>query len=145
VLNLADISAQRRELEELSRDALADPVTQMGTRMALQEELAAPSPATVITTDVDNFKGFNDQFGHQAGNFALAAIARRWQNALRWLASTSRFGGDEFVAVLRLPRMLVLSPRELRLPRDRRSVSTRSACTVSMWIVVAEGGADLRS
>jgi diguanylate cyclase (GGDEF)-like protein len=50
--------------------------------------------------DVDNFKYFNDTYGHAAGDRALALTARALREAVRGADIVGRFGGDEFVAIL---------------------------------------------
>jgi diguanylate cyclase (GGDEF)-like protein len=54
---------------------------------------------SVIFTDLDGFKLVNDQYGHQAGDQILAAVAERLRSALRPEDLIGRLGGDEFVVV----------------------------------------------
>jgi diguanylate cyclase (GGDEF)-like protein len=50
--------------------------------------------------DVDNFKLFNDRYGHATGDQVLVVTARALSQALRVGDMVGRFGGDEFVAIL---------------------------------------------
>ncbi len=50
--------------------------------------------------DFDNFKGFNDTHGHQAGDRLLVAAAAAWQRQLRAVDVLCRWGGDEFAVLL---------------------------------------------
>ena len=50
--------------------------------------------------DLDDFKPINDQFGHKAGDMALAEVGRRLQGALRRSDTVARVGGDEFMAIV---------------------------------------------
>ena len=53
----------------------------------------------VAFIDVDGFKGINDQYGHDAGDFVLKKVAQNISKATRKDDIVSRFGGDEFVAI----------------------------------------------
>lgn len=54
----------------------------------------------VVFLDLDGFKAINDTYGHDVGDELLVIIAQRMQTALREGDTLSRFGGDEFIAVL---------------------------------------------
>jgi diguanylate cyclase len=57
-------------------------------------------PVSVALLDLDDFKGFNDAHGHQAGDRLLVAAASAWQGQLRDGDVLCRWGGDEFAALL---------------------------------------------
>jgi diguanylate cyclase (GGDEF)-like protein len=58
-------------------------------------------PLAILLIDVDDFKGYNDRYGHQAGDVALQAVARAVQAQVRRpLDVLSRYGGEEFAALL---------------------------------------------
>jgi len=50
--------------------------------------------------DVDNFKGFNDSYGHEAGDVALQNLCRLIKNHVRSEDAACRYGGDELVLIL---------------------------------------------
>ncbi|MFC4526112.1 GGDEF domain-containing protein [Dyella halodurans] len=55
----------------------------------------------LVLFDIDHFKGINDKFGHGAGDAALVALAARAAQVFRGMDTLARWGGDEFVALLR--------------------------------------------
>lgn len=92
----------------LSTMALADPLTQLSNRRAMEWDLprqtqhahAHSKPLSLIILDVDYFKSVNDNYGHQIGDRVLQMLAARLQNNLRVQDSLFRYGGEEFVIVL---------------------------------------------
>jgi diguanylate cyclase (GGDEF)-like protein len=60
-------------------------------------------PANLMLIDVDNFKEINDRFGHPAGDAVLVQLAGLLQTAMRTDDLVARYGGDEFVALMRCP------------------------------------------
>jgi diguanylate cyclase (GGDEF)-like protein len=65
-----------------------DALVSVGTRFAM------------LMVDLDHFKTYNDQFGHQAGNVVLQRVARLLKASCRSSDLVFRFGGDEFVLLL---------------------------------------------
>jgi len=57
-------------------------------------------PLTVLMLDIDNFKKYNDTFGHLEGDKVLARFARILQVCLRHSSSAYRYGGEEFAVIL---------------------------------------------
>ena len=89
---------QKRILEMAQQDYL----TGLATRWYLQDFIERnrhERNITCIYLDLDNFKSINDQFGHQAGDRALAATAEMMQNEFPD-GFAARMGGDEFMLVL---------------------------------------------
>jgi len=88
--------------------ARTDALTRVGNRRAWDEILAHeverarryPAPLTVALIDLDNFKRFNDVFGHPAGDRHLAASAAAWAGSLRATDVIARIGGEEFAVLL---------------------------------------------
>jgi diguanylate cyclase (GGDEF)-like protein len=67
----------------------------------VEEQLAGPSARarclSIAMLDIDEFKKFNDAFGHLAGDRALQLLAERLRSAVRATDLVARFGGEEFV------------------------------------------------
>ncbi len=55
---------------------------------------------SLILCDIDNFKNFNDQYGHQAGDFILKEFCKILKENLRKYDMLARYGGEEFVIIL---------------------------------------------
>ena len=94
--------------EELSRQALLDPLTGLNNRRwlenALRMRVARHSRSgegfAVLMVDVDHFKSVNDVYGHEAGDRALQEIGGVLARSVREGEAAARFGGEEFTVVL---------------------------------------------
>ena len=89
--------------------ALLDPLTRLGNRAALDNALRRELQLaerhhyelSVLMIDVDHFKRINDEHGHGVGDDVLQAIARTIENVCRETDISFRYGGEEFVVLLR--------------------------------------------
>lgn len=97
-------SAWARAERALEHQASHDPLTQLLNRREfiarLADVLTRGERCTVVFCDLDNFKAINDIFGHDAGDRLLIEVAQRLTECVRPPHVVSRFGGDEFVALL---------------------------------------------
>ena len=57
-------------------------------------------PFSLLIIDIDDFKAFNDTYGHQLGDFVLVELARRVRSAIRDVDMFARYGGEEFELLL---------------------------------------------
>jgi diguanylate cyclase (GGDEF)-like protein len=97
-----------RLMERLRNSALVDEQTQVYNRRFLdgylRQQLANAErqgrPLGVMMLDIDHFKRFNDQYGHEAGDFVLREFARAVSGALREGELVARYGGEEFTVVM---------------------------------------------
>lgn len=107
------IQRQVAELERknllLEKTATTDSLTMVGNRQALLTALKLEigrvnrfrgKPLSVLFLDLDNFKFFNDTWGHAIGDALLVQSARLLQEAVRSTDLVFRYGGDEFVVIL---------------------------------------------
>lgn len=93
---------------QLEMAALTDPLTQLPNRRAILEKLSREHARflrhnrsfSLVLGDVDNFKEFNDQYGHQCGDFVLVSLARLMAGHLRKEDCVARWGGEEFLFLL---------------------------------------------
>jgi len=96
------------ELRKFERHATTDALTGLGNRHSMEESFPREigrcvkdeEPVSLIMIDVDNFKDFNDKFGHIAGDRALAAVSRILRKQFRPRDVLVRYGGDEFAVLL---------------------------------------------
>ncbi len=93
--------ATRESLEWMAR-ALSDPLTGVGNRSALHQEVLACEGKLMglILIDIDFFKQYNDHLGHPDGDKLLRHLARLIDETLGGQARLYRMGGDEFAALL---------------------------------------------
>ncbi len=101
----------QRLLVATHRDAHTDALTGLGNRRALIEDLSGQiaeaddsRPLVVNIYDLDGFKGYNDTFGHLAGDALLVRFAGRLAATVTGVGRAYRMGGDEFCCVARLDR-----------------------------------------
>ncbi len=94
----------RRLRAYIRRMSVTDPLTGLANRRRLTDILArdaaADRPIAVIILDVDNFKQYNDSYGHLAGDQLLVRLARTLEANFHDADAISRYGGDEFVVLL---------------------------------------------
>lgn len=98
----------RRQNEELERLSTSDALTGLHNRrfltQRLSEELSRAyrqkTSFTVLMADVDEFKKYNDTYGHPAGDEVLKKVANILRNSTRAMDSTARYGGEEFAVLL---------------------------------------------
>jgi len=114
---VATLSKQRRRLETeasgLQVAAHHDALTGAFNRQLMDADLeevwasvgTSGQPATVIMIDIDHFKAYNDRYGHAAGDEALRLVARRIQQETRPMDRLYRYGGEEFLVLLRETRL----------------------------------------
>jgi two-component system, cell cycle response regulator len=57
-------------------------------------------PFSLVVMDIDDFKAFNDTYGHQLGDFVLVELARRVRSVIRDVDMFARYGGEEFELLL---------------------------------------------
>jgi diguanylate cyclase (GGDEF)-like protein len=99
---------QERRADEAQRAAAVDTMTGLSTYRVLRDRLAFEAERgkrssegfAVLFLDLDRFKEVNDQYGHEAGNDILRAVAGEIRNAVRASDVAARYGGDEFVVIL---------------------------------------------
>ena len=105
-----------RKADALNRLAFLDHLTQLPNRRflemsihtALSEYWVHRDPFGVLMIDLDQLKIINDTFGHACGDRALQEVAKTLAGALRGTDTVGRWGGDEFLAIMRHVDQVVL-------------------------------------
>jgi diguanylate cyclase (GGDEF)-like protein len=105
---LAMTLADMRLRETLRAQSICDPLTGWFNRRFMEETLDREirraarnkSSLAIIMLDIDNFKEFNDSFGHEAGDVALRDLCQVLKTHVRSEDVACRYGGDEFVLIL---------------------------------------------
>jgi two-component system chemotaxis response regulator CheY len=111
-----ELARMRFQLEEMNLEllgrSLTDPLTNLGNRRRMQDELLKVHARAqrsgelycVAMFDIDYFKLYNDHYGHPAGDDALRQVATCLQRVARAGESVYRYGGEEFLLVMPLGR-----------------------------------------
>ncbi len=100
------VLARLKELEQL---AMLDALTQLANRRFIESEIETrlqemqrcAIPFGLLLMDIDHFKRFNDDYGHNIGDLALKTVADTLRSVARPYDLVGRWGGEEFVAVVR--------------------------------------------
>jgi diguanylate cyclase (GGDEF)-like protein len=128
------------EIEEVTRRARTDGLTGLSNRRHFDEELQRilvqtdrfGGASSLVLVDIDHFKRVNDEFGHEAGDAVLRAVARTLADGVRTVDVCARYGGEELA--LLLPQTGIGGAVELA-DRLRRALERR---------VVQFGGNEIR-
>jgi len=147
---------ERANLELLGQ-SLTDPLTSLGNRRRMEQELdrvhersvRAGRPYGVAMFDVDHFKLYNDHYGHQAGDEVLRQVARAIDGAARTGEAAYRYGGEEFLLVVDgdveatglAAERIRLAVQETALPHGNRPTDP-PVVTVSAGVSAWEPAAD---
>lgn len=165
IFGLVACAVAARHLERLSRTSFLearliaqiaqhDALTGSKNRRVFDEHLGRLWPQAhadgrtiaVLLIDVDHFKAYNDRYGHQAGDQTLQRIAKSMQSLVDGpLDVLSRYGGEEFVAVLYdvdSKQAMDIADRMRRavqaLAIEHSASSTSSSVTISIGVAVVE-------
>jgi diguanylate cyclase len=103
-----DIQALQRDLDDVRREALLDPLTKIfnrkhfddGMLRAVAEARGGNAPLSLMLIDIDHFKRFNDTWGHQTGDQVLRLVAMTLKSNIKGKDIAARYGGEEFAAIL---------------------------------------------
>jgi diguanylate cyclase (GGDEF)-like protein/PAS domain S-box-containing protein len=107
--DISNRAANQLRIQELEELAYIDTLTRLANRTFLETELASRLeeqrrygvPFGVFFMDIDHFKAFNDTYGHDVGDHVLAVVAETFTANSRPFDTFGRWGGEEFIGVIR--------------------------------------------
>src|SRR5262245_37174070 len=100
-----EINELQENLEAVRNESLTDPLTQLANRkffdITLEKAIAeAFERNSLMITDIDHFKAFNDNFGHLTGDQVLRLVAMSVRHNVKGKDTAARYGGEEFAVIL---------------------------------------------
>jgi diguanylate cyclase len=103
-----EIEVLREALENVRAEALTDPLTGIANRKhfedmlikSIDEAQAGKAPLALVVIDIDEFKRFNDTYGHLTGDQVLRLVGMTMRDHVKTSATLARFGGEEFAIIL---------------------------------------------
>lgn len=104
----SEVDHLRRNMERIQQEAMLDPLTGVKNRKTFDVELEAcvrasraeDRPLALVMADVDHFKRFNDEWGHQTGDHVLRLVAEVMNANIKGQDTLARYGGEEFSIIL---------------------------------------------
>lgn len=137
---LTQMNLQVQEMHSLAR---TDPLTGLPNRLALSEHLEAQAHQIQglygVLLDLDHFKQINDRYGHATGDEVLQEVGRRLRASLRKSDVLGRWGGEEFLIVMRGESQQDVLQALERLREDIAFWPFETVGAVSASFGVAEG------
>lgn len=102
------MAALHQDLEQVRQEALTDGLTKLSNRKAFDQEIRKliddcsreSRTFSLIMLDIDHFKAFNDNFGHQIGDHVLRLVSQTLIEGVKGKDITARYGGEEFAILL---------------------------------------------
>jgi diguanylate cyclase len=148
------VTELRQNLDDVRREAMTDGLTGLVNRKAFDKHIrdcaeeAAVSglPLTLLMLDIDHFKTFNDNFGHQTGDQVLRLVARTLTDGVKGRDIAARYGGEEFAIILPdTPFQFGVKVAEaLRQGMEQKEVVNRASQRHMGSITLSVGVAELR-
>ncbi|MBV8976191.1 MAG: GGDEF domain-containing protein [Alphaproteobacteria bacterium] len=147
------VSMLKSQLDDVRKESLTDGLTAIANRKAFDTELLAAvaeahetnDALALLMLDIDNFKKFNDTWGHQTGDQVLRLVAQCMSENVKGRDTVARFGGEEFAIVLRRTSLdnAVTIADQIRSYVESKRLVKKSSGDVLGTITISIGAARL--
>ena len=135
------LNQSHKRLERLYR---TDNLTDLLNRHALHEDMQDMSQKlfSSILIDIDDYKSYNDHYGHVKGDEVLVQLSQIFQDECKYQGNAYRIGGDEFLIILSckttqcafdVASSIKAKIQKLKIVHERSSVSDRISCTFGIY------------
>lgn len=162
ILVLRDITDRKHLEDRLAALALEDGLTGLANRRSFDETIDLEwrktvrdmSQLSLLLLDLDNFKQFNDEYGHQAGDDCLRSVAAATRSALTRPGDLAcRYGGEEFAVILsgasadratQVADRIRLAVEALQIPHLGNSAAPVVTASIGVATALARVGGTMR-
>ena len=139
------LASQSLEIRNYLTEARTDELTGLPNRRAIEHlaesEMVTQSenqlPLAIAITDIDHFKSINDRYGHASGDQTLCFVATQLRDLLPPDADVARFGGEEFLILMRNP--LPDAFREIERIRETISAIEMNHAPQKIQVTISSG------
>lgn len=151
-----EITKLRQDIQDIEQEAMTDPLTGIANRKRFETCLTewaekaddSGHPLSLLLIDIDFFKKFNDNYGHNIGDMVLRLVAGALVESIKGRDLAARYGGEEFAIVLPQTAVddAVTVANHIRVAVGSKRIVVKSTGaqlgTVTLSIGVAEYQAD---
>ncbi|SEQ11235.1 diguanylate cyclase [Amphritea atlantica] len=151
---LKEVREIRKVINEVREESHIDPLTGVSNRRAfdfaldhqIDEATDQSEPLSLLLCDIDNFKKFNDDYGHLVGDKVLQFVAKQLKRSIKGRDFVCRFGGEEFAIILpQTPlKSAVIVADQLRLAISKSRLKRANSDEVYGHVTLSFGVAELR-
>lgn len=142
--------------KEIARQSLVDGLTRIYNRRFFDQTLSREylrarrnkTPLSVVMIDIDNFKEYNDTYGHQAGDDCLREVAKTLKAFTRRPGDiAARYGGEEFACILpdtyldgavTLADIIREGIEQMEIPHEKSEISQYVTISAGVWTYTGE-------
>jgi diguanylate cyclase len=132
-----EIQELRQNLAAVRHEAMTDALTginnrksfELCLRSAAREAVENGEPLSLLFIDIDHFKRFNDNYGHQLGDQVLRLVARTLTDCVKGRDTAARYGGEEFAILLPQTRVVdaMRLAEQIRTTMMRRKIVSKTS------------------